>query len=234
MFRKSKADEIHNFFTLPLEKNQLAIYHLDVSGFMIRTHSNNILIDPAGMLKNDEIKVLKAVNLILLTHNHLDHFNSGSTRAISKVTNSSVIAESQVADKLTGKIPADKLVIAQSGKKYTIGDMTINAIQGIHRGPIILYQLRMNDATLFHAGDSGYVNLKEYPSQVAIVPVGGLSPTASPENAFKMVADLKPEIAISMHGSKNQKRQFEQKVKEALLGTTVLEMEHFTFRIFSL
>jgi len=58
---------------------------------------------------------------------------------------------------------------------------------------------------LFHGGDSGYVSLKEYPSQVAIVPVGRMSPTASPENAFKMVADLKPDVAISMHGSEKTK-----------------------------
>lgn len=230
MFRKSKTDEIGNFFSLQLEKNQLAVYYIDTSGFILRSLSNTVLIDPAGMLKDDEIKALKAVNLILVTHNHLDHFNSGITQAISKVTNSPVIAESKVVDKLNGKIPADKLVSAQSGKKYAFGNLAINAIQGIHRGPIILYQLKMDNATVFHAGDSGYVNLKEYPSQVAIVPVGGLSPTASPENAFKMVADLKPEIAISMHGSGNQKRQFEKKVKEAIPETTVVEMEHFTFR----
>ena len=87
---------------------------------------------------------------------------------------------------------------------------------------------------LFHGGDSGYVSLKEYPSQVAIVPVGRMSPTASPENAFKMVADLKPDVAISMHGSEKQKRQFEQKVKEAMPKTTVWAIEPYTFKTVSL
>ena len=52
-----------------------------------------------------------------------------------------------------------------------------------------------------------------------------MSPTASPENAFKMVADLKPNVAVTMHGSDKQKRQFERKVKEAMPQTEVLIME---------
>ena len=86
----------------------------------------------------------------------------------------------------------------------------------------MLYQIKMDGITLFHGGDSGYVSLKDYPSQIAIVPVGRMSPTASPENAFKMVADIKPQVAIAMHGSDKQKQHFEQKVKEAMPQTAPL------------
>jgi L-ascorbate metabolism protein UlaG (beta-lactamase superfamily) len=234
MFRKSKADEIGKFFALQVQKSELAVFYLGVSGFIARSSSQTVLLDPAGMLKDDEVKALKAVNLVLFTHNHLDHFSSGKTEAIFKATAAPIIAEPKVANKLKGKIPVDKLVGVQPGKTYTFGDLTATAIQGIHRGPIMLYQIRMDDITLFHGGDSGYVSLKGYPSQVAIVPVGRMSPTASPENAFKMVADLKPDVAISMHGSEKQKRQFEQKVKEAMPKTTVLAIESYTFKIVSL
>jgi L-ascorbate metabolism protein UlaG (beta-lactamase superfamily) len=234
MFRKSKADEIGKFFALQVNKNELAVFYLGVSGFIARSSSQTVLLDPAGMLKDDEVKALKAVNLLLFTHNHLDHFSSGKTEAIFKATAAPIVAEPKVANKLKGKIPVDKLVGVQPGKTYTFGDVTATAIQGIHRGPIMLYQIKMDDITLFHGGDSGYVSLKEYPSQVAIVPVGRMSPTASPENAFKMVADLKPDVAISMHGSEKQKRQFEQKVKEAMPKTTVWAIESYTFKTVSL
>jgi L-ascorbate metabolism protein UlaG (beta-lactamase superfamily) len=234
MFRKSKADEIGKFFALQVKKNELAVFYLGASGFIARSSSQTVLLDPAGMLKDDEVKALKAVNLLLFTHNHLDHFSSGKTEAIFKATAAPILAEPKVANKLKGKIPVDKLVGVQPGKTYTFGDVTATVIQGIHRGPIMLYQIKMDDITLFHGGDSGYVSLKEYPSQVAIVPVGRMSPTASPENAFKMVADLKPEVAISMHGSEKQKRQFEQKVKETMPKTTVWAIEPYTFKIVSL
>jgi L-ascorbate metabolism protein UlaG (beta-lactamase superfamily) len=186
------------------------------------------------MLKDDEVTALKAVNLVLFTHDHSDHFSSGKTQAIFKATAAPVLAEPKVANKLEGKIPADKLVSAKHGKTYTLGGVNATAIQGIHLGPIILYQIKMDDVALFHGGDSGYVSLKDYPSQVAIVPVGGMSPTASPENAYRMVADVKPDVAITMHGSDKQKQQFEQKVKEAMPQTAVLMMAPFTFKIASI
>jgi len=234
MFRQSKASEIGQFFDSKLTQNELALYYLGVSGFIVRTANNAAIIDPAGLLKGDEIKTLKDINLILFTHNHLDHFSSGKTQEIFRATNAAVLAEAKVADKLKGKIPTEKLTKAESGKTYTFGNITASAVEGIHRGPIMLYQIKMDGATVFHGGDSGYVNLKEYSSQAAIVPVGRMSPTASPENAFKMVSDLKPEIAITMHGSDKQKQQFEQKVKEALPQTEVIIIKQYTWKTLSL
>jgi len=233
MFRRSKADEIGRFFASPLQKNELAVFHLDVSGFIVRSLNYTVLIDPAGMLKEDEVTALKAVNLVLFTHDHLDHFSLSKTLAIFKATAAPVLAEPKVADKLKGKIPVDKLVSAEHGKAYTLGGVNVTVIRGIHRGPIMLYQLGMDGITLFHGGDSGYVSLKDYPSQVAIVPVGRMSPTASPENAYKMVADVRPDVAIAMHGSDKQKQQFEQKVKETMPQTSVLIMAPFTTKTVS-
>ncbi len=97
----------------------------------------------------------------------------------------------------------------------------------------MLYQLNMDDITVFHGGDSGYVNLKDYPSQVAIVPVGRMSPTASPENAYKMVADVKPDVAVTMHGSDKQKQQLEEKIKETIPQITVYIMASLTAKTFA-
>jgi mRNA degradation ribonuclease J1/J2 len=61
-----------------------------------------------------------------------------------------------------------------------------------------------------------------------------MSPTASPENAYRMVADVKPDVAITMHGSDKQKKQFEQKVKEAMPQTAVLMIAPFIFKTVSI
>jgi L-ascorbate metabolism protein UlaG (beta-lactamase superfamily) len=92
----------------------------------------------------------------------------------------------------------------------------------------MLYQIKMDSLTLFHAGDSGYVPLKDYPSEVALLPTGRMSPTASPEKAYKMADDLKPSWVVAMHGSAKQKQQLASKVKEGLPQTPVLIMEPFT------
>lgn len=66
MFRKSKADEIGRFYASPLQKNELAIFYLGVSGFIVRSLNQTVLFDPAGMLKDDEVSALRAVNLFFL------------------------------------------------------------------------------------------------------------------------------------------------------------------------
>lgn len=231
MFRKSKSNEINEFYALPLEKNQVALFYLGVSGIIARTSNQAVLIDPANFLKKDEIATLKTINLLLYTHDHLDHFNGGATQKIFKTTGTRVVAEAKVAKKLNGKIPLEKLTSAETGKTYTFDDLTVVAIKGIHRGPIMLYQINMGGITLFHGGDSGYTSLKNYPSDIAFLPTGRMSSTASPEKAFMMASDLKPQVIIAMHGSEKQKQQFQQKVKESMPNTTVFIMKTFTTKI---
>ena len=180
MFRQSKAAVVEEFFSSPLAKNQVAVFYLGTSGFLIRAADKTVVIDPAGFLKNDEVKALKNVAAVLFTHSHLDHFNSGKTQTIFKATGAAILAEPKVAEKLKGKIPVEKLFSAESGKSYDLDGVAVRAVQGIHRGPIMLYQTKLGSISLFHAGDSGYVPLKEYQSDVALLPTGRMSLTASP------------------------------------------------------
>ena len=89
-------------------------------------------------------------------------------------------------------------------------------------GPINLYQIRMGGITVFHGGDSGYVPLKDYSSDIAFIPTGAPSPTCSPEDAFKMAIDLKPGVAVPMHGNKYEHVEFEKKIKEKMLEIRVI------------
>jgi L-ascorbate metabolism protein UlaG (beta-lactamase superfamily) len=228
MFRKSKAAEITKFFDSPIAQNELALFYVGVSGFIVRSVNQTVLIDVAGSLKNDELNSLKNVAALLFTHNHLDHFNSGKTQEIFRVTGANILAEAKVINKLKGKIPDDKLAEATSGKTYTFGETSVAAVEGIHRGPIVLFQIKMGGIAVFHGGDSGYVPLSDYPSDVAILPVGRMSPTASPEKAYKMAVDLKSSWVIAMHGSTKQKQQFENKVNAGMPQTKVLILEPYT------
>ena len=234
MFRKSKAAEISQFFKSPIEKNQIALFYLGTSGFILRSANQAVLIDVAGLLKDDEVKALKGVSLMLFTHDHFDHFNGGKTQEIFRATGAAVLAEAKVADKLNGKIPEDKLVKADSKKTYSFGGVTVTAVEGIHRGPIMLFQIKMDGVVLFHGGDSGYVPLQDYPSDVALIPTGRMSPTASPENAYKMALDLKPSWIAAIHGSAGQKQELASKVKEGMPQTAVLIMEPFTSTIITI
>jgi L-ascorbate metabolism protein UlaG (beta-lactamase superfamily) len=234
VFRASKAKEIRQFLDIKMEGGEVAVYFLGASGIIAQTTGARVIFDPAGMLKSDEASETKPLDLLLFTHDHWDHCRVGATQTIFKATNSPIISQAKVAKKLEGKIPADKLVSAESGKTYNFGAVSVTAVEGIHRGPIMLYQVKMGGVTLFHGGDSGYVPLNAYPSDVAFVPVGGLSPTASPENAYKMVADIKPQVAVTMHGSEKQSKQLEENVKASTPQTSVVTLAKFSGERFRL
>lgn len=230
MFRQSKAEEIGKFFGLGLSGNQIAVMYLGVSGILARASKQCVLIDAAGFLKDEEAAALKGVNLLLFTHSHLDHFSEGKALKLFKTTGAPVLAEARVANKLKGGIPGDKLTSATSGQTYAYGDLIVKAVQGVHRGPIMLFQVKMGDLLVFHAGDSGYVSVKDYQSQLAFLPTGRWSPTASPENAFRLASELKPNVVVVMHGSEGQHKKFESMVKEKMPQTKVIMIAPYSFQ----
>jgi L-ascorbate metabolism protein UlaG (beta-lactamase superfamily) len=234
MFRMSKAEEVGKLFALELSENQVAVIYLGASGIIAWTSKQSVLIDPAGFLKDDEVAALKEINLLLFTHNHLDHFNEGKTLNLFNSTGAPVLAEAKVASKLKERISGDKLTSAVSGQTYVYGDLIVRAVQGVHRGPIMLFQVKMGDLLMFHAGDSGYVPLEDYQSQLAFLPTGRWSPTASPENAFKMASELNPKVIVAMHGSKGQHRGLESMIKEKMPLTKIIIIEPYVNQILEL
>lgn len=230
MSQKDKTERIKELFATQIGKNEIAFMFLGLSGVIVRTSNQSVIIDPANFLKNEDLKALKGVGLILFTHSHSDHYSSKDALDIFKATDANVIAEPLVANDQNGKTSADKLTTAVQGKTYSFGEITTKTVQGIHRGPIMLYQIKLDGLNVFHGGDSGYVSVKDYPSDLAFLPTGSPSPTASPENALKMASELKPSIVVAIHGSADQNKEFESKVKVSMPGTVVIIPEPFVLK----
>ena len=208
----------------PVGDNEISFIYLGYSGVVIKTAKGTILIDPANLLNAGELLALKSwgVGLVLYTHSHGDHFNVNVAVDIFKATGAPVVAESSVARSLMAKIPSSKLTHAMPGTRYTVGSFTVSAIQGRHIGPICLFQIKVGELSIFHGGDSDYVPVKDYPSDLAFLPMGNPSPTASPEAAFKMAVDLKPSVIVCIHGAAEESKEFEQKIKQSMPNTSVI------------
>lgn len=231
-----KIEEIKKIFTSALGENEVAFLFLGYSGVIIKTSKGTIIIDPADLLKGKELETLKAggLNLLLFTHSHGDHYNHKDALALFKATNALVIAEPSVYHSLQDEIPLNKLISALPGITYTVDEITINAIKGIHVGSINLYQIQIGGISIFHGGDSDYVPIKDYPSDLAFLPTGDPSPTASPQGAFNMASDLKPSVIVAMHGSLGQSKEFEQKIKEKMPHAIVIIPEPYRSKIVTL
>lgn len=231
---KSRSDAVIELSESSLAMNEVAFLHLGDSGVILKTMNQTVIIDPANLLKGEEIKALRGLNLLLFTHSHGDHYNFNKTLNIFKATGAPVMAEPRVAYELRGKIPPNKLTNAIPGKIYTFGELKVNAIRGIHRDPINLYQIKIADLSIFHGGDSEYVSVKDYPSELAFLPTGRPSLPTSPEPAFKMASELRSSVVVAIHGSIGQSYYFQQKVNEEMPEITVIVPEPWKLMVVTL
>lgn len=228
MWMKSKSRVIQDFFTLTLERarweeGEVAFMYLGYSGIILRMMmGRTIAFDVADLLKGEEISALQNLDVLFFTRGHEDHYKLKETLEIYKRTGAQIVAEPSVANDLRGEIPSDKLVSAEPGGTYGIGDIKVTAVAGVHRVPINLYHVKVGELNILHCGDSGYVSLKEYPADLAFLPTGGPSPTASPEAALKMALDVRPKVVVAIRGSGGQSKEFKKGVKGQMPETTVI------------
>lgn len=213
---KDLVSSIREFFETEVKENQLIVLYLGYSGIMLKTLSKVVAIDIDDLIPKKGIDEIKKLDLLLFTHSHYDHFDKGATLKLYKKIKPKVVCEEKVYNSLKGKIEEGDLLLASPGSSLEVSNIKIEVIKGVHIGPIVLYLIEINNLRIFHGGDSAYVPLYPRKADVAIVPTGDPSPTASPDDAYRMVLDLQPHIAIPIHGSEYQHREFEEKVKKQI------------------
>lgn len=231
MWKESKSGSMQEFYSLPLgsgwKDEEIAFMYLGNSGIILRMRGGTIAFDIADLLTSGEVDAIQNLDIMLFTHGHEDHYKLKDTLEMFKATEACILAEPQVANDLKGKVPAEKLVSAEPGGIYDIGDVKVTAISGVHRGPINLYHVKTGGLSMLHCGDSGYVSLKEHTAKIAFIPTGDPSPTASPKDALRMALDSRPKVAVAIHGSKGQSKEFEKGMKKQMPETTVIVPERY-------
>ena len=195
------------------------------AGVIVKTTNYVILIDPANLL-SDDIDSLQKVDAIFITHDHGDHFNLESTVAIQQKTGALVVANPAAYSVLNDKILENKLKEIFPNEKKTFSGITVNAFLAEHpvEAPLV-YVIEVDGFRIFHGSDSAFVeDLKkiESPVDIAFVPAGDPSPTASPSDAFEMTKATQSSIVVPMHGSPEQIEMFRDLVDMSDQKTEVI------------
>jgi L-ascorbate metabolism protein UlaG (beta-lactamase superfamily) len=215
---------LSELYSIELGENEAAFVFLGYSGVIVRAGGRTIIIDPAGAIKTEDLDALKqgGVDLLLYTHGHGDHFIPYFAKEIFESGGAVVAANPALIPELSDYIPSEKLKKVIAGESYNFDGIELDVIEGIHVGYITLFRITVGDIRIFHGGDSAYVSLKKYPSDLVFLPTGNPSPTASPEDAFRMASDLKSSVAVAFHGSSGQSSEFRSLMAEKLPKTTVI------------
>lgn len=222
----SETNIFDEFFSVPLAEDEAAFVFLGYSAVLVRTAQGVLIIDPDDLLGDDDMGRLKGkkVDAVLYTHAHGDHWQKDAAINLFKATGAPICGEESVIGSLKSGagIPADKIISLTAGRERPIGEWVITPVRGKHVGPIILFHIQAGNIGIFHGADSAYVPLKNLKAELAFLPAGDPSPTASPDDALKMAQDLGPKIIVAMHGSDRQYQQLAAKAKTAFPDASVI------------
>lgn len=216
--------------SLTLKKGEIAfLWFNNYSGVVIRTSTKTLVVDPADV---DPLS-FKRVDILLITHEHHDHFDELLTREIYRRTQCYVVADSTSVKRLKDVLPPGKLHEMRMGKEIKLDNITIRAEAFSHPATApVSYLITTEDGVkIYHSGDSlPHPDMKQIgqqrPPDVAFCTVGAPSPGTSPQTGLEIVKMVKPKMAVPYHAPEADRKKFGELVAKETPSVKCLVIEH--------
>lgn len=214
--------------------DQLAATFIGHSSFLLQIGGRNVLIDPVfsarlialRRLRRPGVRIpdLPPIDLVLLTHAHMDHLNPPSLRRVI-AHNQHVVGRPPAVvtpwgvEDLVSSLGFSRVTTLEWWQEMRIAGLDITMTPSKHWGARFFkdthrgyggYVLRSNDHSIYHSGDTAYFDGfskigRRLQPQLALLPIGAYNPDnyravhTSPEEALQGFLDLGAERMIPMH-----------------------------------
>jgi L-ascorbate metabolism protein UlaG (beta-lactamase superfamily) len=189
-----------------------------------------ILIDPY------KLQPAVPADLILITHDHSDHFSRDDVAAC-RLADTTIVAVASVARQLQGSI-----AVVKPGDRAVVDGVAIEAVAAYNidkfRAPGQLYHPKENGwvgfivtlsgQLVYHAGDSDFIEeMRSLSVDIALLPVSGKY-VMTAEEAAEAAKALRPRMAVPMHygsilASEADARRFADLCAAAGVPATILK-----------
>ena len=213
---------------------ELGITFIGHSSFFIQIGGRKVLIDPVfaerlialRRLRRPGVKIkdLPAIDMVLLSHAHMDHLNRPSLRRIV-AHNLKVSGRAPIAvvpwgvEDLVNDLGFARVVTLEWWQTKSIGGLELTMTPCKHWGARLFkdthrgfggYVIRGGGHSLYHSGDTAYFDGfthigKRLKPEVALLPIGAYRPDSyrgvhtCPEEALQAFLDLGARRMIPMH-----------------------------------
>jgi len=212
------------------------------SFFKLSFPEGNVLIDPfldytavpENLKPVQECTVKKKdlndIDLVLVSHEHFDHFDKAAVENIVLRNNAMVIAHQSLLDEID--VPSNFKFAAEVGKKARLRKLEVEAVPAHHRQSFYPVGFVVSDGnvSVYHAGDTDLLNrFREIKSDVALLPIGG-SMTMDIVDGVRATKIIKPELVIPMHYNtfpviKQDPHDFRKRIEKSVLKTKVAVLD---------
>ena len=161
-----------------------------------------IYIDPFRIKQNYE-----NADIILITHDHYDHYSEEDIQKVKKEDTIIVIPEDLLENVQKLGFVKDNIIVVKPNEKYMVENITIETIPAYNinknfhpkENNWVGYILTIEDIKYYIAGDTDITDEnKEVKCDVALVPIGGTY-TMDYKEAAELINFIKPKFAIPTH-----------------------------------
>jgi L-ascorbate 6-phosphate lactonase len=214
---------------VPVRAGAVGLSWLGQAGFILRSGATTALIDPflsAGHDRDYRSALVPSdatgIDVVLCTHEHVDHFDAESAPAIAAASPQAVfVVPTPIVDMVAeAGIAPDRVIGMQPGDPIELAGIRIRAVPAMHGvtmedaygfgeelsgGQIrfLGYVVDVDGARLYHAGDTIHYAgmedaLRELAIDVAMLPINGRDPV---REARGIVGNLSEREAAWLAGS---------------------------------
>jgi len=198
-----------------------------------RPNHDTVILKGPKTVVIDPFKVgrIPDVDLVLLTHDHFDHFSLDDLAKIIDPSRTAVVAPESMKDKLADLKVHDKEFM-HAGNQKVVSNIVVRAVPAYNRNKFrepgkpfhpkeagyLGYIVNLQDIRFYHTGDTDFIDEMKAlgPIDVMFVPVSGTY-VMTVDEAVDAVKAVKPKLAIPMHygaivGDRSQADEFKEKI----------------------
>ena len=220
------------------QKNKKGMRLIMINNLEVLIHSSikikgnrKIYIDPFKIDKN----YLDA-DIIMITHDHFDHYSEEDIEKIKKENTTIVIPEKLLIKVEESGFKKEKIMVVEPNKKYEIDGIKIETIPAYNTNKQfhpkemgwVGYILEINGIHYYIAGDTDITEEnKKVKCDVALVPIGGTY-TMTYSEAANLINIINPKIAIPIHygsivGTNEDAKNFVKLLKPNIKGEIIMK-----------